>query len=120
MKELSVHGGGAVFARISERFGLRLAALWMFRGIDTVNGFCDVYESVIAILTSSSSPSICDVVGDEAVDDDVLIDSDCPGFRDIITLLHSCLYTRRALVLPWSSMAVQEQKSVRNGCASLT
>jgi hypothetical protein len=27
MNELSVHGGGAVLARISFRFGLRLAAL---------------------------------------------------------------------------------------------
>lgn len=38
MKEVNVHGGGAVFARISERFGLRLQGLVMFFGIDTVNG----------------------------------------------------------------------------------
>lgn len=38
MKELSVHGGGAVLARISERFGLRLHCEGMDLGIDTVRG----------------------------------------------------------------------------------
>ena len=100
MNELRVHGGGAVFARISDRFGLRLQAFWMFFGIDTVSGRGAGDTSDMAILVSSSSVPTVDVVGDEAIDEDVLIDSDWPpAFREFITLLHSCLYARRASVL---------------------
>lgn len=38
MKELNVQGGGAVFASISARFGLRLQGLGIFLGIETVSG----------------------------------------------------------------------------------
>lgn len=109
-----------MFARISERFGFRLHGLWMFFGIDTVKGRWGEY-SVMDILQSGSSGSVVDVVGEDKVDDDVLTDSEWPPiFREFMTLLQSCLYTRRASVLSCSSMPVQEQKSERNGCASLT
>jgi hypothetical protein len=38
MNEVSVYGGGAVFASISDRFGFRHCGLEMFFGIETVNG----------------------------------------------------------------------------------
>lgn len=70
---------------------------------------------------SSSSASTVEVVGEEAIEDDVFIDNELPPtFREFITLLHNCLYARRASVLLCWSKPVQEQKSVRNGCASLT
>lgn len=74
MKEVRVHGGGAVFARISERFGLRLHAEGIFFGIETVRGRAKGGDSVMDMATSSSSSSIVEVVGEEAVEEDVLID----------------------------------------------
>ena len=74
MKEARVHGGGAVFARISERLGLRLHAEGMFLGIETVKGRAKGGESFMDMATSSSSRSIVEVVGDEAVEEEVLID----------------------------------------------
>lgn len=38
IKELNVYGGGAVLARISERFGFRYCGVGMFFGIETVRG----------------------------------------------------------------------------------
>lgn len=75
MKELSVHGGGAVFARISWRFGRLLQALGIFLGIDTVKGRGAGETSLMVILVSSSSPSTVEVVGEDAVEDDVRIDN---------------------------------------------
>lgn len=99
MNELNVHGGGAVFARISERFGLRLQALGMFLGIVTVSGCAAGGYSVMAIFVSSISGSARDVVGEDRVEDVVLIDNAWPPtFREVITLLQNCLYTRWAVV----------------------
>jgi|TARA_R110002003_G_scaffold38_8_gene2349 hypothetical protein len=61
----------------------------MFFGIETVSGVG--WTSLMAILTSPSSKSASDEVGEEAVED-VLIDKAwLPGFRVIITLLQNCL-----------------------------
>jgi hypothetical protein len=90
----------------------------MFLGIETVSGRC-VECSDMVIFTSSSSASSVDVVGEGAVDEGVCIANDWPAvFRECITPLHNCLYTRRAsLLLSWSR-PVQQQRSERNGCAS--
>jgi hypothetical protein len=82
MKDVSVHGGGAVFARISARLGLRLQGVGMFFGIETVNGRGEAEQSVIDM----SSSLIVLIVGDEAVEEDVFID-----FRELMALLRSCL-----------------------------
>jgi len=63
MKELSVYGGGAVLARISDRFGFRYCGLGMFFGIETVSGVG--WTSLMAILMSSASKSATEEVGDE-------------------------------------------------------
>lgn len=123
MKDVSVYGGGAVLARISARLGFRPWGLGMFFGIETVSGAG--WQSTMAILESifrsSSSNSTMDAVGEEAVDD-VLIDSDIwlADFRETMTPLQNCLYTRRAVLLLWSSKPSQEQHCGRNCCASLS
>jgi hypothetical protein len=103
MKELSVHGGGAVFARISERLGLRLHCELTLLGIETVKGRDWGWNSDMVILTSSSSGSAVDEVGDDAVEDEDRTETEPSTFRECIMLLRSCLYTRRALFLPWPS-----------------
>lgn len=82
----------------------------MLRGIDTVSGRDGGWYSAMDILTSSSSGSAVDVVGEEAVEDEVRIDNGAaPVLREFIMLLRSCLYTRRALFLPSLSRPSQEQ-----------
>jgi hypothetical protein len=120
MNELSVHGGGAVFARISERFGLRLEGLGMFFGIVTVRGGATGWYSAMAMLVSWISGSARDAVGDETVEDVVLIDKASPvTFRWFITVLQNCLYTLLAVVLVCSSEPRQGLYGGLNGCASL-
>lgn len=109
MKELSVHGAGAVLARISERFGRRLHCELMLLGIDTVSGRDCGWYSAMVIFTSSSSGSAVDEVGDEAVEEAVRIDNEPSALREFIMLLRSCLYTRRAELLLWLSRPSQEQ-----------
>ena len=99
-----------MLARISDRVGLRLQAEAMERGIDTVRGREWGWCSAMVILTSSSSGSAVDDVGEDAVEElAVRIDNGAPAFREFMMLLRSCLYTRRALFLPSRSGPSQEQ-----------
>jgi hypothetical protein len=122
MKDDKVHGGGAVLARISERFGRRLQyGLGIVLGIVTVSGCGGGEYSAIAMCVSSSSGSAEEVVGDDAVEDNVRTDKACPpSFREFITILHHSLYTRRALFLLCSSNPGQAQNCGRVCSASLT
>lgn len=63
----------------------------------------------MVILTSSSSASTMDVVGEEAVEEAERSDWETAGFREDNMLLRSCLYTRRAVFLLWLSRPSQEQ-----------
>lgn len=75
----------------------------------------------MAILVSSSSGSAEDVVGEVAVEEEVLIESAWPpDFREFITLFHSCLYTFLTVFLLCSSKPSQVQNWDWNCCASLT
>lgn len=116
MNLLRVHGGGAVFARISERLGLRLQEFGMVWGIETVRGL--VEASVI--LVSSSSPSTVEEVGEEAAEEVVDIMGLEPNLRAFMTDFHRCLYRLRASGWVWSWVPEQEQKSGLSGCASLS
>lgn len=81
----------------------------MLLGIDTVRGRDDGWYSAMVIFSSSSGSAV-DEVGEEAVEEAVRIDKAWPPvFREFMTLLRSCLYTRRALFLLWPSKASQEQ-----------
>ena len=81
-----------MLARISERLGLRLEAEAMLRGMETVSGREGGWYSAMDILTSSSSGSTVDVVGEEAVEDDVRMDKGCVWvLREFMMLLRSCL-----------------------------
>lgn len=62
----------------------------MFLGMETVSGVG--WTSLMAILTSTSSKSASEEVGDEAVDE-VRMERAAwvPGFRVIITLRQNCL-----------------------------
>lgn len=61
----------------------------MFLGIETVSGVGCM--SLMAILTSSSSESASDEVGEEAVEAVLIERVWVPVFRVIITLLQMCL-----------------------------
>jgi hypothetical protein len=74
----------------------------------------------MVILTSSSSTSMVEVVGDEAADEADRTEGDGAILRGFIMPLRSCLYTRRAVFLLWLSRPSQEQNCGRNCCASLT
>lgn len=92
MKELSVHGGGAVLARISDRFGLRWHCDGMDLGMDTVSWRAGgEWKSDMAILTSSSSNSSDVVEGDEAAEEVVRIDKAACCLREFITVCRNCL-----------------------------
>jgi hypothetical protein len=113
---LDVYGGGAVFASISDRFGLRQWGLGMFLGMETVKGAG--WQSVMAILVSWSSNSASDCAGEDAVEEVRIDKAWLPDFRVTMTLLQNCLYARRASFLLWSSKPSQEHSC--NCCASLT
>jgi hypothetical protein len=53
----------------------------------------------MVILTSSSSTSMVDEVGDDAVDDDERTEGAESIFLEVMMPLRSCLYTRRAVFL---------------------
>lgn len=92
----------------------------MFLGMDTVKGCVDGLYSVMTILVSSSSGSAMDDAGEEAVEDDVRMDSEWPStLREFMTVLHNSLYTRRAPFLLFWSNPGQEQNCGWNCCASL-
>jgi hypothetical protein len=81
-----------VLARISERLGLRFEAEAMLRGMETVKGREGGWYSVMDILTSSSSGSTVEVVGEEAVEEDVRMDKGCIWvLREFMMPLRSCL-----------------------------
>lgn len=63
-----------MLASISERFGFRHCGLGMFLGIETVSGEGVGCTSLMAILTSSSSKSASDDVGEEEAVEEVFIE----------------------------------------------
>jgi hypothetical protein len=64
----------------------------MFFGIETVSGAGAGWQSLMAILTSPSSNSASDSVGEEEAVDDVRIDRAwLPDFRVTMTLRQNCL-----------------------------
>jgi len=81
---------------ISWRFGLRHWGLWMFLGIETVNGAG--VQSDMAMLASRACSEASEGVGEDDVDDDecwvecVVMDRAwVPGLRATMTLFQKCL-----------------------------
>ena len=80
-----------MFASISDKLGFRHCGLGMFFGIETVNGAGAGWQSLMAILTSPSSNSASDSVGEDAVEDVRIDKAWLPDFRVTMTLRQNCL-----------------------------